>query len=260
MSEEALPEFSIDLSGQVALVTGASSGLGNRFAQVLAACGAKVIVAARREERLRELVRQIEARGGQALAVPLDVSSAASITAAIDEGEAHFGLIDILVNNAGIADANYATRLSLEKIDAVIDTNFRGPFLVACEVVRRLIDAKKPGRIVNLSSVGAYTYNSHSAAALYCATKAGISRLTETLAIEWARFGINVNAIAPGLFRSEMSGDHLDAVGDKIFKPMPRQRVGEPWQLDSTLLYLVSPSSNFVTGTCVIVDDVQQPR
>lgn len=256
----SLPDFSTDLSGRVALVTGASSGLGRRFACVLAAAGAQVVVCARRQQRLVELVEEIEARGGQALALELDVCSASDIETVVDAAQARFGLVDILVNNAGVSDANYATRLPLEKIDAVINTNFRGPFLLACEVARRLIDAGMPGRIVNLSSVGAFTYNSGSAAALYSASKAGIARLTETLAIEWAKYGINVNAIAPGLFRSEMSGAHLDAVGDKILKPMPRHRVGEPHQLDGTLLYLVSPSSDFVTGTCIIVDDVQQPR
>lgn len=255
-----LPNFSTDLTGRVALVTGASSGLGRRFARVLAACGAQVIVCARRYDRLLELVAEIEADGGSALALSLDARDASNIIEVFDQGQGHFGVVDILINNAGISDADYATRLSLDKVDAVIDTNFRAPFLLSCEFSRRLIDAGQPGRIVNLSSIGAYSYNSHSAAALYSATKAGIARLTETLAIEWARYGINVNAIAPGLFRSEMSAAHLDAVGEKILKPMPRQRVGQPWQLDSTLLYLVSPSSDFVTGTCVIVDDVQLPR
>lgn len=259
MSEIAtLPN--VDLTERVSLVTGASSGLGRRFAEVLAAAGAKVIVAARRLERLHEVVQDIEAKGGQALAVELDVCCPSSIEKAVYAGQQRFGIIDILVNNAGVADGNYATKLPIEQVDTVINTNFRAPFLLACDIARRLMDAGQPGWIVNLSSVGAYSYNSHSAAALYSATKAGIKRLTETLAIEWAKYGINVNAIAPGLFQSEMSEAHVRAVGDKITASMPRRRIGEPHQLDSTLLFLVSPSSDFVTGTCIQVDDAQLPR
>lgn len=252
--------FSIDLQGQVALVTGASSGLGWRFAQVLASAGATVAVAARRQERIEALAEGIRADGGKALAITLDVRDAQSITAAIDRVQSELGLITILVNNAGIADANWATKMSLQLVDDVIDTNLRAPFLISCEIARRLMEAKQPGRIVNLSSSGAYQYSPASAATLYCATKAGISRLTETLAMEWARFGINVNAIAPGLFRSEMSGGFLDRKGEKVIGAFQRKRVGEPHQLDSTLLYLVSPSSEFVTGTCILVDDAQVSR
>lgn len=255
-----LPNFSIDLRRQVALVTGASSGLGRRFAAVLASAGASVVITGRRMERLETLRDEIQARGGKAFAVQLDVRDPQAIVEAIDRAEQHFGLITILVNNSGISDGMYATKLPLELIDNVIDTNFRAPFLVSCEVVRRLIAAGQPGRIVNMSSVGAYQYAANAAAALYSATKAGVSRMTETLAMEWAKYHINVNAIAPGLFRSEMSEAHLAAVGDAATKRYPRQRVGEPEQLDSTLLYLVSPASEFVTGICIRVDDAQMPR
>jgi NAD(P)-dependent dehydrogenase (short-subunit alcohol dehydrogenase family) len=250
----------VDLSGQVALVTGASSGLGWRFAETLAAAGAAVAIAAQRIGRLEELAAQIRARGGRALPLQLDVRDAAAITAAVQQAQDQLGLVTILVNNSGVADAQYATRMSLELIDTVIDTNFRAPYLVACEVARRLIAAGSPGRIVNLSSVGAFHYTAGTAASLYCAAKSGVLRMTETLAMEWARYGINVNAIAPGLFRSEMSGQLLEEQEEKVKQTMPRKRIGEPGHLDSTVLYLVSPASEFVTGTCIRVDDAQYPR
>jgi NAD(P)-dependent dehydrogenase (short-subunit alcohol dehydrogenase family) len=255
-----LPNFSIDLNGQVALVTGASGGLGRRFAEVLASAGAAVALTGRRLDKLESLQNEIHERGGKAIAIPLDVRDPDVIIRAVDQAEQQLGLINILVNNSGITDANWATKMSLELIDDVINTNFRAPFLVAREVARRLIDAKQPGRIVNISSVGAYHYNPSSAASLYSATKSGVLRMTETLAMEWAKFGINVNAIAPGLFRSGMSEAYLNSVGDVATKHYPRKRVGEPPQLDSTLLYLVSPSSEFVTGICIRVDDAQMPR
>ncbi len=248
------------LAGKVALVTGASAGLGRGFAQTLAGAGAAVVVCARRGEALTTLVAEIAAAGGRALAHPIDITDAAAIPAVFDAAEAAFGTVDILVNNAGIPDANYATRLSLETIDRVIGVNFRAPFLFATEAAQRLIAAGKPGRIVNLSSVGAFHYTPTSASALYCATKSGIIRMTETLALEWAAYGINVNAIAPGFFESEMTAGFIERVGDKVRDRFPRQRFGTPAKLASTLLYLVDPASDFVTGTCITVDDGQTSR
>lgn len=252
--------MSVDLSGRVAVVTGASAGLGRRFARTLAQAGAAVVLCARREGELNQLAEEIMASGGKALAHALDLSDAPAIPRAFDAAEAKFGLVDILVNNAAVPDANYATKLSLETIDRVIEVDFRAPFLMATEAARRLIAAGKPGNIVNLSSVGAYHYSAKSAAALYCAVKAGIIRMTEALAIEWAVYGINVNAIAPGFFRSEMSADFIDRAGDAVIARFPRKRVGDPEFLDSTLLYLVDPASHFVTGACIVVDDAQQSR
>jgi NAD(P)-dependent dehydrogenase (short-subunit alcohol dehydrogenase family) len=256
--EFPLPYAGYDLSGQVALVTGASSGLGRRFAATLAAAGASVAVAARRAERLDELVAEIGARGGRAVAVPLDVTDAGSITAAVERAESELGLVTILVNNAGVPDAQYATRMPLELVDRVLDTNLRGPWLLACEVARRLIAAKQPGRIVNISSTGAFSY-SGGAAALYSVTKAAVNRMTEVLSAEWVRFGINVNSIAPGAFASEMMDGMISRLGD-LAAGTPRRRLGDPAQLDSTLLYLVAPSSEFVTGAIIRVDDGQGPR
>jgi NAD(P)-dependent dehydrogenase (short-subunit alcohol dehydrogenase family) len=253
-----LPNFSTDLTGQVALVTGATSGLGRRFARVLAAAGAAVAVAGRRVERLEEVAREIEAAGGRAVGVRLDMTDSDSILGAVDEAEQALGTVTILVNNAGIPDAQRAHKMSLELIDNVFGTNLRGPFVLACEVARRLIAAELPGRMVNISSVGAFNYGGNGAA-LYSITKAGINRMTECLAVEWARYNINVNGIAPGAFSSEMMDGMLERMGD-ITQHFPRKRLGDPAQLDSTLLYLVAPSSEFVTGTVIKVDDGQGPR
>ncbi|MCW0215607.1 MAG: SDR family oxidoreductase [Pseudonocardia sp.] len=253
-----LPNASNDLTGQVALVTGASSGLGRRFAEVLAAAGASVVVASRRVDRLEELVKEIDARGGKAAAVAVDVSDVASLADAVDRAEAAFGTITILVNNAGIPDAQRAHKMPLELIDAVFDTNLRGPYVLSCEIARRLIKAELPGRIVSTSSMGSFDYKGNGAA-LYSITKAGINRMTEALAVEWARFGINVNAIAPGAFSSEMMDGMIERIGD-FWENAPRKRLGQAPQLDSTLLYLVSPASEAVTGTVIKVDDGQHGR
>jgi NAD(P)-dependent dehydrogenase (short-subunit alcohol dehydrogenase family) len=248
----------VDLTGQVALVTGATSGLGRRFATTLADAGASVVAAGRRQERLDEVAAEIRAAGGACVGVPLDVTQADQLVAAVDAAEAAFGRVTILVNNAGIPDARHATKMPVELVDAVLGTNVRGPWLLACEVARRLIAAEQPGRIVNISSIGGFYYQG-GGAALYSVSKAAVNRMTEALAVEWARFHINVNAIAPGSFESEMTAGMVERVGD--FTPMlPRQRMGKPSQLDSTLLYLVSPHSECVTGTVVKVDDGQAGR
>jgi NAD(P)-dependent dehydrogenase (short-subunit alcohol dehydrogenase family) len=250
-----LPNVDHDLSGQVALVTGASSGLGWRFAKVLAAAGATVIAAARRVDRLDALAEEIRADGGTCRGVALDVNDATRIEAVLDDVEAHEGTLSILVKNAGIPDAARAHKMPLELVDAVLDTNVRGPYLLATSVARRLIAAERPGRIVGLSSSGAFYYGGEGAA-LYSISKAAVNRMTEVLSVEWSRFHINVNAIAPGAFASEMMDGMISRVGD-FSQYSPRKRLGDPAQLDSTLLYLVSPASEFVTGTIVRVDDGQ---
>ncbi|MGA9276011.1 SDR family NAD(P)-dependent oxidoreductase [Ilumatobacter sp.] len=256
--EYPLPNISNDLTGQVALVTGATSGLGRRFARVLAASGANVIAAGRRRERLDEVVAEIESSGGTAVGVEMDMTDTASILAGVDAGAAAVGTITILVNNAGIPDAQRAHKMSIDLIDRVFDTNLRGPYVLSCEIARRLIDEKRPGRQINISSVSATNYDGHGAA-LYSITKAGIARMSEVLAVEWARNHINVNCIAPGAFRSEMMDGMIERMGD-FSSAMPRKRLGDPAQLDSTLLYLCSPASDAVTGTTIKVDDGQSPR
>jgi NAD(P)-dependent dehydrogenase (short-subunit alcohol dehydrogenase family) len=257
-TQDTTPEPTIDLAGQVALVTGASSGLGRRFAVLLAANGARVVATGRRMDRLEEVTREITDAGGTCLPLQLDVTDAEQLAEAVVTIERHLDPIQILVNNAGIPDAQYATKMPLDLIDRVLDTNLRAPFVLSCEVARRLIELELPGRIVNISSVGGFHY-SGGGAALYSITKAGVNRLTETLAVEWAKFGINVNAIAPGLFASEMSDGMIERMGD-LTRMFPRKRIGQPEHLDSTLLYLVSPASEMVTGTVIKVDDGQGGR
>jgi NAD(P)-dependent dehydrogenase (short-subunit alcohol dehydrogenase family) len=259
MTTYPLPNASLDLKGQVALVTGCSSGLGWRFAKTLAASGAAVAVTARRTDRLEALAKEIRASGGICEPFALDMQDPQQILATVEAAEKALGLITILVNNAGIPDAQHATKQSLELINAVFDTNLRGPYILSCEVARRLIKAKSPGRMVNISSMGAFRYQGGGGAALYSVTKAGIVRMTEALSAEWAGYGINVNCIAPGAFSSEMMDGMLSRIGD-ITKGFPRRRIAQPAQMDSTLLYLVAPSSEAVTGTTIKIDDGQGPK
>ena len=254
----ALPNISNDLSGRVALVTGTTSGLGRRFAEVIAASGAKVAVTGRRIDRLEVLAKEIQDKGGVAEPIQLDMQSNDSIMNCVEKAESSLGTIDILVNNAGIPDAQRAHKMSLDLIDSVFDTNLRGPYVLSCEIARRLIAAEKPGRMVNISSVGGFSYGGNGAA-LYSITKSAIVRMTECLAVEWARYNINVNAIAPGAFASEMMDGMLERMGD-IAQHFPRKRICDPAQMDSTLLYFLSPASEAVTGTYIKIDDGQGGR
>ena len=176
----SIPNISTDLSGQTALVTGASSGLGLRFAKVLASCGAKVALAARRLDRLEALAEEIRQDGGEAVAVEMDVTDADQLISGVARAEAALGLVTILVNNAGIPDAQRAHKMDIGLIDRVLDINVRAPFVLSCEVARRLIAAERPGRIVNIASSAAYSYNG-SGAALYSVSKSAVVRITETV-------------------------------------------------------------------------------
>ena len=258
MDDYRLPNFTFDLSGETALVTGATSGLGWRFARVLAAAGATVVATGRRRDRLDQLVEVIGNDGGIAHGIVVDMTDADAIVAGVRAACSDIGLVTIAVNNAGIPDAQRAHKMPLELIDRVLDTNLRGPYLLSCEVARHLIAAERPGRIVNISSLSGFNYDGHGAA-LYSITKSAIARMSEVLAVEWARYHINVNCIAPGAFNSEMMDGMLERMGD-IAPHFPRRRLGDPAQLDSTLLYLCSPSSEFVTGAIIKVDDGQSPR
>ncbi len=258
MSDYPLPNLSTDLTGQVALITGTTSGLGKRFAQVLAACGAKVVLTGRRVERLQSLAEEIRQNGGTAEHFALDMRDNDSIITCVDQAEKALGTITILVNNAGIPDAQRAHKMSLQLIDDVFDTNLRGPYVLSCEIARRLIAAKLPGRMVNISSVGGFNYSGNGAA-LYSITKSAIVRMTEVLAVEWARYNINVNAIAPGAFSSEMMDGMVERMGD-FAQHFPRKRICDPAEMDSTLLYFVSPVSAAVTGTYIKIDDGQGSR
>ena len=249
-----MPNFSTDLSGQTAFITGTTSGLGYRFAQVLAACGANVAIAGRRVERLETLAEELRSTGATVLPVPLDVTDTDALFASVDEVEKELGPVQILVNNAGKPDAQLALNMDPAFVDEMVATNLTSLFHLASEVTRRLREAELPGRIVNIASGAAFS--SGVGSSWYAITKSAVVRMTEMLALEFARYNVNVNCIAPGAFESEMMDGMLERMGD-ITAGFPRKRLGKPSQLDGTLLYLVSPSSDFVSGATIRVHDAQ---
>ncbi len=253
-----LPNASHDLSGQIAIITGASSGLGARFARVLAAAGATVAVCARRVDKLEALVADITAAGGTAHAFAIDVADQGQCLALAEQVEAVLGPVSILINNAGIPDAARAHKVSPELYNRVMAVNVNAPWLLSTSLAARRIADGRPLRIINIASMAAFEYNGHGAA-LYSMTKAAVVRMTEVLAVEWARFPINVNAIAPGAFASEMMDGMMSRMGD-ITQHFRRKRLGDPAMMDSTLLFLASPAAEAVTGTVVKIDDGQSNR
>ena len=252
------PKF--DLTGRVALVTGASSGLGAGFAKALAASGAKVVLAARRADKLAEQVAAIEAAGGQAVAVSMDVTDEASTIAAYDAAEAAFGTVDTIIANAGVATEKMAMSLTAADIDGLLAANIRGVFLTATEGARRLDKAgsreKQHGRIILIGSITADKI--FPATSVYGATKAAVRHLGRSLAREWARRWINVNVIQPGYFESEMTAGLFESdVGAAMVKSFPRQRMRPATDLHAPLLFLCSDASVGVTGSVITVDDGQ---
>jgi len=249
-----------DLTGRVALVTGASSGLGAGFAKALAAAGARVVLAARRADKLAEQVAAIEAAGGQAIAVSLDVTDEASTRAAYDAAEAAFGTVDTIVANAGVATEKVALGLSVDDVDGLLAANVRGVFLTVTEGARRLEAAgsreRQQGRVVIIGSITADKI--FPATSVYGATKAAVRHMGKALAREWARRGINVNIIQPGYFESEMTADLFNSeAGRKFVATFPRQRLRPPSDLHAPLLFLCSDASLGVTGSVITVDDGQ---
>jgi NAD(P)-dependent dehydrogenase (short-subunit alcohol dehydrogenase family) len=254
--------YSIDLSGRVALVTGASSGLGAQFARALAAAGAGVVLAARRVERLKTLRAEIEAADGDAHVVGMDVTDLASIRAAVAHAETEMGPIDILVNNAGVGTTQHLTDVTAEDYDYVMNTNARGAFFVAQEVAKRMIARANGiapgtytgGRIVNIASVAGLRVGSRIG--VYCMSKAAVVHMTRAMALEWGRFGINVNALCPGYIDTEINHHQWGTeAGQKLIQQLPRKRVGKPEDLDTSLLMLCANESHFVNGAVIAVDD-----
>ena len=241
-----------DLSGRVALVTGASGGLGAHFAGVLAEAGAAVAVAARRLDACRAVAEAIAARGGDALALTLDVAEAASVRAAVAAATARWGRLDILVNNAGIAAAAPALDLAEAAWDAVLDTNLKGAFLTA-QAAAAAMRAGGGGSIVNVASILGTRVAGGVAA--YAASKAGLLQLTRALALEWARHGVRVNALCPGYVETEINrGFFASAAGAAMLKRVPQRRLGRPEDLDGPLLLLCSDASRYMTGAEIAVD------
>lgn len=242
-----------DLTGRVALVTGASSGFGAHFARVLAAAGARVVAGARREDRLHRLVDEIAAAGGEALAVAMDVTDAASVAAAFAAAEAKFGTVDLLVNNAGVAAPGTLHKTAEADWDWVVDTNLKGAWLVAAEAARRMLAARRGGAIVNIASVlGMATSRGHG---VYSATKAGVIQLTKHMALELAGKNIRVNAICPGYFKTEMNDEYFDsAAGQAYIAATPGGRLGRMEEMDGPLLLLASDAGSFINGALLPVD------
>jgi len=242
-----------DLGGHAALVTGASGGLGRHFALTLARAGAAVAVAARRADKLAELVAEITAFGGRAVAVNMDVASRDSISAALDAAGAQLGTLDIIVNNAGVTATKRVLEYSDDDWNAVMDTNLRGAWIVAQEAAKRLVDAKKNGSIVNISSI--YASRVSPGVVPYTVSKAGVKHLTKVLALEFARFGIRVNAIAPGYIATDLNRDFLASdAGQRLRARVPAQRFGEEHELDGALLLLASNAGAYISGSEIVVD------
>lgn len=247
------PDALFDVSGKVALVTGASSGLGSHFARTLAARGAHVVAAARRTDRLAALAKDIESAGGRATALALDVSDAASVRSAFEAIQAQAGVPDILVNNAGIAQAKPALDLTEEDWRSVMDTNLDGAWRVAQAAAKAMVAARKGGSIVNIVSILGLRVATSLLA--YTAAKAALVQVTQALGLEWARHGIRVNAIAPGYIETEMNrGFFQTDAGQAMVRRVPQRRIGAPSDLDGALLLLASDASSYMTGTVVVVD------
>jgi NAD(P)-dependent dehydrogenase (short-subunit alcohol dehydrogenase family) len=248
-----------NLKEKVALVTGASSGLGARFARVLAANGALTVLAARRVERLKDLRAEIEAAGGAAHVVALDVTDHDSIREAVDRTEREVGPVDILVNNSGVSTTQRLVDVTPVDFDYVLGTNLKGAFFVANEVARRMIVRAKGqadfrGRIVNIASVAGLQVLPQIG--VYCISKAAVIQMTKAQALEWGRYGINVNALCPGYIRTEINDAHWDTeAGHKLMQMLPRKRIGRPEDLDGALLLMVADESQFINGAVLTADD-----
>lgn len=242
------------LEGKRVLVTGASSGLGNHFAKLCASYGAHVAVAARRRERLESLVSDIESSGsGSAAAFALDVSDQASIEWCVERVVDHFGGIDVLVNNAGVSGAGAALDQPKETFDQVIDTNLRGVWKMAIETATVMRNQGVQGSIVNIASI--LGFRQATGLSAYAVSKAGVVQMTKTLGLEWARYGIRVNALAPGYFETEINEGFFDSEhGEKMLRRVPMRRVGAMVELNGPFLLLATGASAYMTGSVITVD------
>jgi len=244
------------LEGRVALVTGASSGLGRQFARALAANGAAVALVARRIDRLKALKDEIEDKGGKAVAIEADVTDRVAMARAFDAAEKAFGSVTILVNNAGIAHGGRATEMSPEEWRKVLATNLDAVFFWAQEGARRMLAVKARGSIVNIASVLGLAVAKGAVA--YATAKAGVVQVTKALAVELAFKGVRVNAIAPGWFVTEMNDDYLTGeAGAAIKREIPMGRFGNEGDLDGALLLLASDAGAYITGATIVVDGGQ---
>ena len=254
--------YNIDLSGRIAFVTGASSGLCAQFARTLARAGAAVVLASRRIEKLKDLRARIEGEGGDAHVVELDVTSRDSIKAAVAHAETEMGSIDILVNNSGVSTTQRLLDVDEGDFDYVFDTNVKGAFFVAQEVGKRMLARAQGaapgsftgGRIINVASMAGLKVLPQIG--VYCMSKAAVVHMTRAMAMEWGRFGINTNAICPGYIDTEINHHHWNTEqGRKLMGMLPRKRVGQPQDLDALIVMLASDQSHFINGAIIAADD-----
>lgn len=254
--------YSIDLSGRVAFITGASGGLGAQFARTLSAAGAAVVLASRRVEKLKELRARIDGEGGDAHVIELDVTDQASIRSAVAHAETEVGSIDILVNNSGVSTTQRIQDVSEDDFDYIFDVNVKGAFFVAQEVGKRMLARAQGaapgtftgGRIINVASMAGLKVLPKIG--VYCMSKAAVIQMTRAMALEWGKFGINVNAICPGYIDTEINHAHWETdAGQKLMQMLPRKRVGQPQDLDALMVMLCSDQSHFINGAVISADD-----
>jgi hypothetical protein len=254
--------YSIDLSGRVAFITGASSGLGAQFARTLSNAGAAVVLASRRLDRLKELRAEIDGQGGDAHVIELDVTNYDAIKSAVAHAETEVGSIDILVNNSGVSTTQRLQDVSEDDFDFMFNTNVRGAFFVAQEVGKRMLARARGsapgtftgGRIINIASVAGL--RALPQIGVYGMSKAAIVQMTKAMALEWGRFGINVNAICPGYIDTELNHQHWQTEqGKKLLQMLPRKRVGQAKDLDALLVMLCANESHFINGAVISADD-----
>ena len=254
--------YSIDLSGRVAFITGASGGLGAQFARTLARAGAAVVLASRRVEKLKDLRAEIEGAAGDPQVVELDVTDLDSIKAAVARAETEVGSIDILINNSGVSTTQRIVDVSEDDYDYVLGTNTKGAFFVAQEVGKRMLARAKGsapgtytgGRIVNIASMAGLKVLPQIG--IYCMSKAAVVHMTKAMALEWGKFGINVNALCPGYIDTEINHHHWQTEqGQKLIQMLPRKRVGQAQDLDAVLVMLCANESHFINGAVIAADD-----
>jgi NAD(P)-dependent dehydrogenase (short-subunit alcohol dehydrogenase family) len=244
----------VSLKGKVAVVTGASSGLGERFAEILSDAGASVALAARRTDRLKSLADRIFAAGGTAITVKLDVNDYDNIQGAFAEVRQKLGGTDILINNSGVSKQGRIVDVTPDDYDFTMNTNTKGAFFVAQAAARDMIDRKVEGRIINIASVAGMRVLSQLS--VYCMSKAAVVHMTKAMALEWARYGINTSAICPGYIETEINRDYWATPGgQKLIEMLPRKRVGDVKDLDGLVLLLASGEARFINGAIIAADD-----